>query len=103
MPRVGRNALLTSQAARAAVFFSVRIRSRSWMAIFFTTPNKTKDRGLLPTVRAASRKTGLGHPVSGQAAPTTGERAGDGAIRNEAQHCATSFREVHALGVAMGR
>src|SRR5207245_9045944 len=68
------------------------------------TSNKTKDRGSLPTVRAASPENlVLGHPVSGQAAPTTGERAGDGAIRNEAQHCATSFRDVDARSVAMGR
>src|SRR5882762_6297646 len=105
MIRTGRNALLTSEAARAAVFFSVRILSRSWMAISLHLLQQTKNRGLLsmPTVRAASRKSGLGHPVSGQAAPTTGERAGAGAIRNEAQHCATSFLEVHAVSVAMGR
>src|SRR5438552_12435081 len=102
--REGRNALLTAHAARAAVFFSTRIRSRTWMAIsLHLLQTKQKTVGLCPRSERPARNLVLGHPVSGQTAPTTGERAGDGAIRNEAQHCATSFRDIHARGVAMGR
>src|SRR5438445_11260963 len=103
MTRAGRNALQTPLAARAAVFFSVRTPSRTWMAISSPTSNKTKDRGPLPTVRAASRKSWvLRHPESGQATPGT-RLGGAGADENEAQHCATSFRGVHAWGVTWGR
>src|SRR5947207_8534599 len=64
---------------------------------------KPKTLGTAHGPRSLARRWVLGHPVSGQAAPTTGERAGAGAIAIEAQHCATSFREVHAVGVARGR
>src|SRR5207247_5838669 len=102
--RVGRNALLTAHAARAAVFFSTRIRSRTWMAIsFHLLQTKQKTVGLCPRSERPRESWVLGHPVSGQAAPRTGERAGAGAIANEAQHCATSFREVHAFRVTWGR
>src|SRR6266550_2462820 len=89
---------------RRSSFRLVFVRVVGWPSLFTYFKTKQKTVGLCPrSERPREKNLVLGHPVSGQAAPTTGERAGDGAIRNEAQHCATSFRDVHARGVAMGR
>src|SRR5256885_13976832 len=63
--RVGRNALLTAHAARAAVFFLTRIRSRTWMAIsLHLLQTKQKTVGLCP--RSERPREKLGSTPSGK-------------------------------------